>query len=116
MSPLSDFNFSVVYRPGLKNVDADIMSRYPHSEVDKDRVSIDRETITVICNSSLFSVPVVETLPSCYVNIVDCTDAPGHAMAQVELRQLRKSQRYDPVIGVRLRAAIYKRFPHNTSI
>lgn len=75
-----------------------------------------RQTITAICNSSLFSVPVLETLSSCCVNIVDCTDAPGHVMTQVELRQLKKSQRGDPVIGVWLRAATDKRFPHKTSI
>jgi hypothetical protein len=96
VSKLSDFNFSIVYRPGAKNIDADIMSRYPHKQVDKDQVSIDSETITAVCHSSIFPVPGVETLPQTSLDIIDCTH-PGQPIAQIELRQLRKSQRDDPL-------------------
>lgn len=43
--------------------------------------------------------------------MLDLTEQPGHTMAQIELRELRKQQREDPIIGVWLRAVIDKTFP-----
>lgn len=61
------------------------MSLYPHKQIDKDQVNVDSETVTAVCPSSLISVPVVETLSSCSMNIIDCTH-PGQEVAQIELR------------------------------
>lgn len=92
VSQLSDFNFSIVYRPGSNNVDADVMSRYPHQA---EEVCMDRDTIDAVRNSAL----------------LDVTEEPGHVMSQIELRELRKSQREDHVIGVWLRAVRDKTLP-----
>lgn len=112
----SDFNFSIGNKPGSINIDADVMSRYPHKQIDRDQVSIDSETITVICHNSLFSVPVVKTLPSCSMDIIDCAHLGQEVAPQIELRQLRKSQWDDPVVGVWLRATKDKCFPSKKDI
>ena len=53
VSALSEFNFDITYRAGLKNGDADAMSRYPHECVTlKDitqKVEIKDSTIKAVC-------------------------------------------------------------------
>jgi len=61
MAQLSDFNFSIVYRPGKKTPDADVMSRYP--EQTKNMVTIDKDTVRSVCNGSLNPSTGVETIP-----------------------------------------------------
>lgn len=89
VSQLNDFNFSVTCRPGSKHTDADVMSRYLHTEAGDNQISIDCEAITAICNGLLPSAPVAELLPCCSVNILDFTEDPSQVMAKVELRELR---------------------------
>lgn len=60
-------------------------------------MSIDREAITAICNGLLTSTPIVELLPSCSENILDCAEDPSQVIAPTERRELRKSQRDDPL-------------------
>ena len=50
-----------------------------------------------------------------HCHIIDYTHS-GQVIVQIELRQLRKSQRDDPVIGFRLRAVIDKCFPSKNFI
>ena len=47
VSALSEFNFDIVYRPGSKNTDADIMFRYPFEKVD-DCMKLEISTVEQI--------------------------------------------------------------------
>jgi hypothetical protein len=44
---LSKYSLDITYRAGLKNADADAMSRYPHEKrkEDEDKLRIDNYTI-----------------------------------------------------------------------
>lgn len=97
VAALSDFNFDIVYRSGNKNVDADVLSRYPFHEVqtyltakDKCTSTINQPTVKVVCNN-LYVAPYVEMLPCHSLNVLDVTGGSNKPMAQIELRELRKS-------------------------
>jgi len=111
VSALGEFDFDIVYRPGSKNTDADIMSRYPMQECS-DGVKIEQSTIKAICSMTHeCTVPLINVLPCNPVNLIDVFSYPGQTMAQVELRQLRQQQRNDPIVGVWVRAVIDKCLP-----
>ena len=84
VAQLSDFNFSIVYRPGKKNQDADVMSRYP--EQTKKMVTLDKDTVRSVCNGSMSPSPAVDTKPFKSLNILEVTEDPAQPMAQIELR------------------------------
>ena len=102
---LGTYNFEIRYRPGVKNGDADALSRYPFEKVvepDKDNntqefVKLDEDTVRVIC-SPLVS-PYIDTLPTMNLNIMEATEDPSVPMAQVEMREIRRKQMTDKVIG-----------------
>lgn len=101
-SALGEYNFDIVYRAGLKNGDADGMSRYPYQEISDDQVCVKDQTIKAVC-SSLNCTPL---------NIIEVTDSPSLPLAQIETRELRKSQREDPLIGKWIKAVVDKQLPH----
>ena len=115
-SALGEFTFDIYYRPGLRNVDADSMSRYPpeKSETNNDEecVKIDDKTVKTIC-SSITPPPLIETLPAFNINIVDATETPGQSLAQREVREVRRAQREDALIDRWRIAVIDKRVPTN---
>ena len=114
ISALSDYDFDIVYRPGSKNVDADCMSRYPHEQVSidsKGHVALGSDVVKAICNVSYTAY--VDILQSCSINVADITGSDTSSMSQLEIRELRKAQREDKIIGLWLRAVIDKRFPAN---
>ena len=62
-SALGEYSFDIQYRAGIKNADADGMSRYPYEKIQdddsEDRINIDNETVKAICNA--ISIPYIET-------------------------------------------------------
>ena len=111
-SALSAYSFDLIYRSGLRNADADGMSRYPHvvdANREEEMVRIDHETVRAIC--SCIVPPYAETLPVSSLNLVEATEEFGKPMAQIELRELRREQRRDPMIEKWRIATIDKKMP-----
>ena len=98
-SALGQYNFDIIYRAGLKNTDADTMSRYPYEQLTEDEsVKIDDKTVKTICSSVQMPVEaLIEVFPAASINIVEATESPGQPLAQIEQREIRKNQREDPV-------------------
>lgn len=119
VAALSDFDFDVVYRPGKKNTDADVLSRYPFDKIQdqllNECTTISNQSVKAICNSVHFC-PFVEILPCFNLNILDVTEDSSQVMAQIEMRELRRSQREDVVVGPWLRAVLDKVFPKKSLI
>lgn len=105
-SALGQYDFDIIYRSGLNNVDADIMSRYPFEKLeDENKMEIDAKSVKTICGYVQLET-LIETLPSSSSNIVDATEIPGQPMAQIEQREIRKNQREDIIIGKGVWSAI----------
>ena len=111
-SALGEYSFDIFYRPGLKNTDADSMSRYPFEKEGTGMEQIPGDTIKAVCNC-IIQVPYVETLPACDINIVEATEIPGQTLSLKELREVRRLQREDPMIEKWRKAVIDKRLPKN---
>jgi hypothetical protein len=112
-SALGEFNFDIIYRAGIKNADADGMSRYPYEEVQQngtDMVKIDNKIVKTICSSIIFP-PYIETLPTTSINIIEATESPETPMAQIEMREIRQNQRQDETIERWRRAVIDNKLP-----
>lgn len=113
-SALGQYDFDIVYRAGLNNIDADSMSRYPFEKVEEDSMKIDGRTVKTICGNIQIDA-LVETLPGASINIVEATESPGQPMAQIEQRDIRRNQREDVVIGKWVRATIDRKMPKDYS-
>ena len=111
-SALGQYNFSILYRPGMKNQDADAMSRYPYEKLDREHIKIEDNTVKAICCSIKEIPPYIEVLPSMGINIIEATETPGQTMAQIEVREIRKNQREDRTIGKWIRAVMDKKMPN----
>ena len=58
-SALGHYTFDIIYRPGVKNLDTDGMSRYPHKKLSDESVKLEDLTIKAIC-SSVNRLPYIE--------------------------------------------------------
>ena len=113
-SALGQYNFDLVYRPGIRNTDADAMSRYPHQNLPEERVRLEDQTVKAIC-SSVNIPPYIEILSCAHIDVLEATEVPGQAMAQIELREIRKNQREDETIGKWVRSVVDKRLPRSNT-
>ena len=109
-SALGQFNFDLIYRAGLKNVDANSMSRYPYDRVSEEEIQLKDQTVKAICGC-IAVPPYIEILPCGLLNVIEATETQGQPMAQVEMREIRKNQREDETLGKWVRAVIDKRLP-----
>ena len=112
VSALGLYSFDITYRSGLRNGDADGMSRYPHDKLkldDNEAVKIDNSTVKAICGYIV--PPYIEILTANNINIVEATEDPGQPMAQIEMREIRRKQREDKLIDRWRIAVIDNRVP-----
>ena len=85
------------------------MSRYPHTKLpttsmtnvdnSTELVRLENEAVKSICSMISVLPPYAESLNVMNINILDATEIPGTTMAQLELREIRKSQMQDNIIG-----------------
>jgi transposase InsO family protein len=61
VAALASYNFSIIYRPGSSNADADGMSRLPLLTSDEDKFTIPTESVHAICNVNS-TQPFIECL------------------------------------------------------
>ena len=107
LSALAQYDFNIIYRPGKLNVDADILSRYPGTEVE-GLEEIPTDTIKVVCGA-VVTLPLEAVHMS--VDIVEATEFPGEPMAQKDFREIRKQQMNDQFVGFWIRVVRDKRVP-----
>ena len=111
VSALGEYTFDISYRAGLKNADADGMSRYPYSYSDQDGVKMDDQTVKALC-SVIVPPTYIEVLPSANLNIIETFEEQGQVLAQKDLFEIRRMQRQDPLIETWRRAVIDKTIPN----
>ena len=71
-------------------------------------MKIDGKTVKTICGNIKIQA-LIETLPAASINIVEATENPGQPIAQIEQREIRRSQREDMILGKWVRATIDKK-------
>ena len=98
-----------MYRPESSNVDADILSRYP---TNQDCTEIHNDSVKATC--ACIVTPSFHTIMS--VDILEATEFPGQPMAQVDMREIRKEQLNDSLLGFWVRAVRDKNRPQRLSI
>lgn len=113
VSELANFTFDILYKPGKKNVDADAMSRYPTSDKETEHINFD--SVKAICSSIQHSLPLIQTV-AMSLDVLELTDSPGQPMAQVDIRELRKQQREDSVVGFWVRSVKDRKMPKKQDI
>jgi len=96
LAALSAFDFTLKYRAGVKNVDADTLSRLAHNPeltADQER-EISAEVVHTICSS--LHCPLVETL---CLSTDALVDMDGQDIGQYRPQDIRRAQNSDPLVG-----------------
>lgn len=111
LAELQTYHFDIKYRPGVKNTDADVLSRLPgqvaqtqdeastedtgsQSAQSVEYQGISRESVLAICRSAV-EVPLVETL-CLSTQVLDSSEFD--ITDEMRPRDIRAAQRRDPVI------------------
>jgi len=101
VSALSHFNFGISYIAGIRNSDADGMSRYPYEKVDTtdcEVIKFDNSTVKAIC--SVMQTAYCFASPGALHDLVEVFDHQGQVIAQKDLTAIRTMQRQDPTIDI----------------
>ena len=69
-SALGQYNFDLIYRPRIRNTDADAMPRYPHENLPEERVRLEDQTVKAIC-SSVNIPPYIEILSCAHIDVLE---------------------------------------------
>lgn len=109
LAALSTYSFTLQYRPGSSNIDADSLSRNPHSSDDSEWQSMPPEGVKALCKqitcgrlpggSPHYAKPLgvsPEAIPECYVFP---TRLELGCLSQISRRDLIQAQNTDSVIA-----------------
>ena len=92
LSSLASYDFNIIYKPGSSNVDADILSRHPSNQ---QTAEIPSESVKVLC-VCVVSTPIHSVLS---IDVLEATEFPGEPIPQVDMREIRKQQYSDSLLG-----------------
>lgn len=104
VAELADFNFSIKYRPGKSNADADGLSRMP-VDISQLMEECTRSVSQEVIGASIQGVLVGKDTPFVWVTAmqmqdIQISDAMVSSLGKpLTLEQILESQRKDPVIG-----------------
>ena len=110
LSALANYDFSIIYRPGKTNTDADVLSRYPGIDKEKE---IAEGIVKAMCGS-VVKTPFDTSVMS--VDILEATEFPCQPMAQVDQREIRKQQINDSCLGYWVRLLRDRKLPNKNDI
>lgn len=116
VAALSQFNFTIKYRPGKNNAAADALSRKPRHEMTRTAIEYQREAVTIpadsvqaVCSGyPSTSQPFLETSHTVHCEVITrqaakTTNKPQNAykgeLPRVSKHELAIAQRDDPVIS-----------------
>lgn len=116
IAELADFNFTIKYRPGKRNADADVLSRMPLSpEQYMQQCSQEVDPKIVGCITQALEVHQKEEMPwLCPVTIAHMTsaiDGTHKKVAQIPKGTIRTAQKEDSMIGPVWKYKSQNRFP-----
>jgi len=96
LAALSAYNFTLKYKPGAKNIDADTLSRLVHNPklTSEQEREIEAEAVHTICSS--LQCPIVETL---CMSTDALADLEATDISQYRTQDIRRAQNNDPVIS-----------------
>lgn len=108
LAALATYDFSLQYKPGKHNLDADVLSRYPTSAVDLDEwKEVSESAVKAVCqmtSCSEISVRLIDQLgvpPQIIPQLYMCPVQLGpDQMAGVTFDEFRDAQEQDTVIGL----------------
>ena len=109
LSSLASYDFNIIYRPGSSNVDADILSRHPSNQ---QTAEIPSESVKVLCGC-VVSTPIHSVLS---IDVLEATEFPGEPIPQVDMREIRKQQYSDSLLGFWVRLVRDRKQPDRTEI
>ena len=98
VAELADYNFSLHYKPGPTNVDADYLSRRPAEIADLKKQCtevLEGETLGVVVNNVLNPSSISRNA----LSAERCELRPDGAVVTVSVEELKKSQVGDAVVG-----------------
>ena len=108
VAALSQFDFTVKYKPGKNNAAADALSRKPHSDFSRTSMSFQKDAITIpshiiqaICSSQPpVSLPFMEP-PTARCDVITQSHTPVtvNELPRVSHKDLISAQRTDPDIS-----------------
>ena len=113
LAALSAFTFSLKYRPGVGNRDADALSRRPHCSQDHSGgwTHLTPEGVRALCEGAEQQVKggaraeevgvSAAGVPKCYCNV---TQIEEEGLPKLSRKDLRRDQQEDPLCGLVLKA------------
>ena len=112
VAALAAYNFSLKYRSGKENSDADALSRLPGLSTDTSEYKeITPEVLNVICHNCR-PLPYMDTISMSMIPVDDDTVS----MENLNPSEWRSRQRSDPIIGLFSRSVTQKEKPPLDSI
>ena len=96
LAALAAFDFSIKYKPGVCNADADILSRLPHSPEAPSEEELSSEAVHTICGTVRCPVAETNCLSAAAIDIL--VESQGQDIASFTSRDWRRAQNEDEVL------------------
>ena len=94
---LGAFDFSIKYKPGIRNVNVDIPSRLPHRPKSPQEEELSSDSVHTLCGG--LTCPVIEThyLLAAAVDIL--AESEDRDITEFTVKDWRRAQNEDELLG-----------------